>query len=379
VTPSPTPPPTATPRPTAGPGLGTLLETPQALYLEADIDGAAAAYEGLQELYPQAVEPFLGLATIAQREGDEDAALAFLEDARQIDPDNREVLRRLATLYDKRGEYEALLSVYQSLIALEPTNAELPIAAGRAAARLGDAEATIEALKAAQQQNPLIAFAWTNSAAAAIAEREYQAAVDIATAGLDAHPDAAGLYNQRGLAYLSLLEPSPALADFQAAAENDPFNTTARLWAGRVLYDQGEYEAAFEASDAAAELGVVSGITGAEEGYLAAADAAAALAESDIDAAFSYMAERVFDYGSQNGLLLGYARIDLARGSTDLAINRLNALVLREYTPALYWRAVAHLANGDEAVAVEDLEAFIELTGTGPLAEAARALLAEVE
>ncbi|NDJ34917.1 MAG: tetratricopeptide repeat protein [Chloroflexi bacterium] len=379
ATPTPTPTATATPTPTAtpGPGLDDLLATPQALYTEALLDEAREAYEVLIDLYPDRAAPHLGLATIAQRLGDEETALDHLEDAVEAEPGNLEALQRLARVLDRRGDYDDLLAVYDQMVAAAPEDENVLVARAIVHARLGDADAAVADLRAAVDIDPTVEFAWLNAAGAAYSARAYADAVRIATAGLERIPDDTGLLLQRGLAHLSLFDYEAALADFDAVLAEDDLTAPAHLWRGRTLLAMGEPLDAAESLQQAAELGVLGGLASTQSGYEAMADAADALAQNDPDEAFSYLAQRVFDYGSLDQLLLGYARVDLRRGSTDNAIRRLDALVANGHTPALYWRAIALLQEGNDAAAADDLEAFLDVETFGPLAESARALLDE--
>ena len=113
--------------------------------------------------------------------------------------------------------------------------------------------------------------------------------------------------------------------------------------------------------------------------FEAVSDIASALALHDPQAGFRYMAGFVFEYGSLDIFLLGYARIDLIRDNPNLALNRLDALVNSGYTSALYWRGVTHIDLENLESASEDLEAYLSLYPVGPQSEHARTLLDELQ
>lgn len=375
ATPSPTPTPTLTPSPTPGPSLEELIQTPVALAASADLAGASVAYAALNQLYPNRAEPLLGLAAIAQRQGDQEAALAYLRAATEADPASLEALRQLALLLEQRQEYAELTAVYERMIELTPDDPNLLVAQATVLARLGQADSAVASLQAAQALDPYRQYAWLNVTAAASGSRQYEAAITIATAGLEAHPDSVSLLVTRGLAYFSVGQIERALADFDSALALDSRSVTANLWKGRALVALGRYEEAVPILQQAGELGVQSGVSGVNEGYEAMADAADAIARSDPQAAFSYLAEQVVRYGSRDPLLLGYGRVRWRQGSLSLALNYMDSLVQAGYIPALYWRAAIYADQRQNELAIADLRAYLNVRTSGPEAEAARALL----
>lgn len=372
---TPTPTATFTPSPTPGPDLDTLLQTPDALVRAVQLDEALAAYEEIARLYPGSADPRLRQATLSRRENDLDAALDYLNLAVEADPHSSEALRQLALLLEQLGEYETLVGVYTRMLDLTPNDADLFVARAIIYARLAEAARAIADLEAAQSLDPYRGYAWLNVAAAAAGSRQYQVAIDIASTGLATHPESTNLLLERGLAYLSLDEVEPALADFEVVIALDDLNYTAYHWRGLTLAEQGRHEEAIADLQRAAELGVLSGIAGVNEGYEAMADAADVIARSDPQAAFAYLARQVFEYGSRDPLLLGYARIDWRRGNVQLALSRLNNLVGADYTPALYWRAQVYAETGQMQEAAGDLAAYLAVRRSGPYAESARRLL----
>ncbi len=383
VPPSPTatasPTATHTPRPTPGPGLSELLGTPHALAAAAQLDQAKDAYRDLADLYPHRAEPWLGLAGIALREGDSDAALRYFESAVEADSASREAYSQWALLLEQLGQYDEALSIYDRMVQQFPDQADLLIARATAAARVGRANEAVSDLQAAQQLDPYIHFAWLNAAAAASGSRYYGAAVEIASAGLNAHPESVSLHIERGLALLSQGDERAALEDFDAAIELNEMSYVAFLWRGRALARLGQTDDAIADLQHAGEVGVQVGVASASQVYEAMADAADLLAGSGkVEEAFSYLADQVIRHGSQDALLMGYARVDWRRGNTELALGRLAGLVRDGYIPALYWRAVVLAEEGDEAQARNDLYAFLAVRRSGPQVEEARALVQQL-
>lgn len=355
------------------------MQTPAALAANADLEAAVESYLALHDLYPEEAEPLLAVAVIARNAGDLDGAEAYLRAAAQVEPDNLDVLGQLALLLDQQQAYDDLIDVYGQMLALTPDDADLYVARAMIHSRLGDSEAALDDLQAAQKIDPSRGYAFLNAAAAASGQRDYLSATEIASAGLAADPESVSLLLRRGLDWLALGDSEAALDDFDAALELDDLNVGGYLWRGRTLMRLGRYEDALPDLQRAAELGVQSGVSNVNLGYEAMADAAEVLAHSDPQAAFAYLAEQVFDFGSRDAILLGYARVDWRRGSPDLALGRLNNLVDRDYVPALYWRAVILAEQGDNAAAVDDLNAYLEIRRSGPEAEWAYDLLATLE
>ncbi len=374
--PTPTPTPSATPSPTPGPGLDDLLLTPAALYLNADLDGAAAAYEALATLYPQRADPLLGLAAVALRRGEFEAALGYLQRATAAEPASTEAWRQYAALLEQQARFEEAADAYGHLIALLPDDPNLYVARAMALARLGRHGEAIADLRTAQSLDPYREHAWLNTAGAAYGARQYASAVAIASAGLEAYPQSVGLLILRGQAHLSLQEAQAALADFDAALRLDDRSPIAHRWRGEALVALGRTEEAIAALQRAGELGVQGGTLGTTEGYEAMARAAGLMAQSDPQAAYEYLAAQVIRYGQPPPLLFGYALIERARGNDQAALGRLNSLIeLYSYTPAYLERAHILAAADEREAAIADLLAYLNAQQVGPYAEAARALL----
>jgi len=375
ATAAPTETPAPTPTRTPDPMLDSLLATPLADYANARLEESAAGYESLVRSYPDRVEPLLGLAAIAARQDDFEGALGYVQRATEAEPSNVEAWRQFAVLLDQAGNIEGLVNAYSALIALEPDNPDLYVARAITYAREGQAESAVADLQAATSLDPYRRYAWLNAAAAASGARSYDTAIAIASAGLGLYPDATGLLLERGTAHLSLNDPGAALTDFDAAIARNPRLMQAHLWRGRNLADRDERVAALEALERAASLGIESGVATTTLGLEAMADYADVLARDDPGAAFQYLANQVFQFGSRDPLLMGYARIDWRRGSTPQGSDRLEGLIKNGYVPAMYWRGVMLAETGDEAGAAENLRMFIETRRFGPQVEAAQRLL----
>jgi tetratricopeptide (TPR) repeat protein len=370
-----TPTPSRTPTPTRGPGLDTLVKTPLALAAAADLEGAQSAYDDLATLYPGRAEPLLGLSAIAQRQGDWKAALDYLESAVEVDPSNQEALRQWTLLLEQQGDYASLVKVYDRMVQLTGDNPDLLVARAMAEARLGQAEAAVDDLQAAQALDPYREYAWINVAGAASGARQYESSTQIASAGMEAAPESAGLLMERGLAYLSLGLTEPAIEDFDAVIKADSSRYDAYHWRGRALTALERYDDAATDLETAADLGVHSGAAGVNQAYESMAYAADAMARSDVNAAFTYLKEKVFQYGSRDALMLGYGLVRWRQGSVPLALDYLDSLVNAGYVPALYWRGALYAEQGETLDAVADLRAFLAIRRFGPDVESARALL----
>jgi tetratricopeptide (TPR) repeat protein len=377
ATPSATPTATVTATPTPGPSLEELMGTPNALAAAANLEAASVAFSDLVDLYPNRAEPWLGLAGLAQRQGDLAQAHDYLVAAFDADPTNQDSNRQLALLLELLGRYEEASEVYFRMIALDPDNPNLYIARAIAYARTNHSAEAIADLQSAQALDPYLQYAWLNVAAAASGQRHYQAAEQIAAAGLAAHPESVGLYLARGLARLSLDLPEEALEDFTAATEINELSYTAFHWRGRALAALGRVEDAIADLQRAGELGILTGVEGVNEGYEAMADAADLMAQTGrVDEAYAYIADQVISHGSQDALMLAYARIEYRRGNTELALGRLTALMRDGYMPAFYWRGVINSEDGNREDAIDDLSSYLLVQRSGPDAEAARDALA---
>jgi len=374
LTPTPTHTPTITPSPTAtpGPGLDDLLVTPNALAAANHLDDALVYYSDLATLYPHSPQPLLLMAGVAQRQNDVESANKYFEAATVIDPSNRDSLRLWAIFLEQQGQYAALADVYDRMVALDPDDPDLRVARAMANARLGDSQAATADLSTAMALDPNREYAWLNVAGAASGARRYQTAIDVASAGLNSYPESSGLLMTRGLANLSLKQIDTALADFKAAAAAEPSNALALHWQGRSLIAQGKFAEAAAILQRAADLGQASGVDGVNLSYESMSYAADALARSDIDSAFEYLAKQVIQHGSRDGLLMGYGLVRWRQGNIPLAVSRFNGLVDTGFVPALFWRGMLLADQGQNAKAVADLKAFLALRFSGPDVESAR-------
>ncbi len=373
VTPSLTPTPSATP----GPDLAELLQAPQADYANAELDAAREGYEAIQQIYPDEAAPWLGLAEVASRQGQPDEALDYLRAALEVDPYNPEALNALAVALealDVPAAYDQLVEVYGALLVVEPDNAGVREARAVIQARQGDAEGAVETLSDGGTRS-----AWERAAQAAYSQRCYAGAATIASAGFDVYDDDPALVLTSALAYLAADDMERGLTELDRLLLVDEANVAGWYWRGRTLARYGAAGRAMADLDTAIEIGTRSGLIETPLALAAINEKAALIARDDVESAFSYVAGLVFEYGSQDALLLAYTRIDWARDSRDLALGRLDVLVRDGYAPALYQRALYLLEEDEVDAALADLTAYVEAEPFGPVAEEARRLIARYE
>lgn len=378
-TPTLTPAPTTVPTATPGPGLAELLQTPQAQYTGADLEGAAQSYEQLATLYPHRAEPWIGQAAVAQRTGDVEAALAYLEEAVAADPGSFEAWHQLGVLYEQREDYEQAARVYGAMLQIAPADPDLYLARAMALARLGDGQAAAQDLMQAQSLDPNREYAWLNVAGAAYGSRAYETTIEVLSAGIGAYPAAAGLRVLRGQAYMATGNAEAALADFDAAVQADDGNLSAHYWRGMALDALGRAEEAVASFDRAGELGVAPGAGGLTAGFEAMAQAARVMARTDANAAYAYLQEKAITHGQPPPILFGYALIEYERGNRSAALDTLNRLIdLSSYLPAYYWRGKINAELGNTAPARDDLRAYLNGQPAGPQSEDAYGILASI-
>lgn len=379
ATPQPTATATPSPSPTAGPDLATLLQTPAAMYTAADLDAAHAAYEELSTLYPDQAEPWLGLASLAIRNGDEPGALELVRSAATAEPASFEAWQQMAVLLEHARAYDQAAEAYAQMIALVPDDPDLYVSRALIAARLGDGDQAVADMTQAQALDPYREYAWLNVAGAAFDGRHYDAAAAIAAAGLESYPESPELYVLQGEAHLASGDAEAALTALDAATAANPQSALALRWRAEALDALGRTDEAAEAFQQAGDLGVETGGSGRTEGLEAMARAAQLIARTDPDTAFAYLQEKSVRFGQPLEILWGYALIDLERGDTGNALNRLNSLVDNfGYTPASFDRGMLHASEGRADQAIDDLQAYLSTHSAGPKAEAARAQLEEL-
>jgi tetratricopeptide (TPR) repeat protein len=249
-------------------------------------------------------------------------------------PANSPVLEKFAVLVEQgqnlydAGDYEASLQVFNDAVRVLPDSPVGYDARGTIYAEMGDFE---------------------------LAMADYNQAIEI-------YPGFAQSYYNRGRLYERLGQHEAALADLRKTVELDgDFDYLAYGLIGTILYNQGQYEPAIEAFDAAIAFNGLYGDTHYFKGE------ALARLERYEEAITSYQTaiERFPNYADA---YRGSGHAFLKINQFDQALEALEqAVTFSPNAPEPYLHlAVVHLALGDDAAAQSELEQGITLAGELP-------------
>ena len=87
---------------------------------ERQWDRSAAAYRKAAELNPKAVEPRLGLASVALAQGKDEEAITHLQAALQQQPGNPLAVLLIAGVYDRLARYDQAITVFEAAVKADP-------------------------------------------------------------------------------------------------------------------------------------------------------------------------------------------------------------------------------------------------------------------
>ena len=280
-------------------------------------------------------------------------------------------------------------------------------AAANAVSAAADAVSAIDSSSITEEAKE-VAFALLEDARTSVDEGEYEAALQLFEAAIEADPTAVAAYNERGLVYYWQGEYAQAITDFSVAIELDPLNEQALANRGSALVEQGLYEEALIDFDAALVLDPAYSRVYAERADLyysldvydlSLADYALAI-EFDPDNPYLYIdrglvnysigeyEDEIADYTSAIRLDPEYSRAYYYRaltyedlGMMDEALADYSEVVALEPddSGAYYDRAILHQAVGNNAEAAADFERYLELEPEATNRADVEALISELQ
>ncbi|MBI5582531.1 MAG: tetratricopeptide repeat protein [Deltaproteobacteria bacterium] len=176
-----------------------------------DLRAAVAEFEQVLKADPQNYMALYNLGLIALRQEDPARARAYFEQAREADEDHFEVHYRLGKLYRDAGLIDQSLDCFRRAQELRPEKTFIQRYLGEAWLKKGDWDQALSYFKGAVKTNPRDAYS----------------------------------LNQLGALYLLKEINRPvALSIFRTCTEMEPGNALFRLWHGRALLQDRDYEAA---------------------------------------------------------------------------------------------------------------------------------------
>ncbi len=190
---------------------------------------------------PELIEQALDLAARAISE-------ERVQDARQIldrilisVPDHPEgrLLRAEADLAS--GDIAKAVAAFQAVVEVEEVRTRALQGKGISLLLIGDAETGVRSLQEAVAEGPHLWRAWSALGVHYDGQQDWTAAANAYDAAVDAKPDAALIYNNRGFHYLLQRRVPAAIADFSRALELNPDFEPAELNLRIALAWAGEY------------------------------------------------------------------------------------------------------------------------------------------
>ena len=196
--------------------------------------------------HPQAVEPALLLLAHYLRQGKQERSLDIARELAMAHPRHPIVLRAVAQTHVQAGDYETVVSTLRSLVEVSPQSAEAHYLLGAAQLKqnqVGDARISLSQAIGLQPDYPAAQFAL---ARIDISEKEYDAALKLATDLAQAHTDASFADELRGDVAAARQAPIEASEAYALA-----YRKTASAQLARKLYQSrlqtGDTESALAA------------------------------------------------------------------------------------------------------------------------------------
>ncbi len=223
-------------------------------------------YERAIELYRQALEhhrddrgravTWHNLGDVYRAVGRTDDALAAYQQAIKLDPRHPVYHNSLGDLYALLERDEEAVATYRQAVALNPDYTLAYNSLAGVYSRLGRDEEALAAYQRVIALTPDNAWAYNNLGFIYAKGGQYEAAISCYRQALERHPQTEGQavsWNNLGSAYEALGQTAEALAAYRRASELAPGYPWPAYHLGRLLKQQGEYEAALAAFQQALE------------------------------------------------------------------------------------------------------------------------------
>ncbi len=168
-----------------------------------------------------------------------ECAISSFEKALQLGPPSWESQYSLGLALITNGQEFEAVSHLQEALRLDPDNANISMALGSAFVRLHDSERAIDQYRLVLKANPESVHALTAMSRELIAERRYNAAINLLQRSNDI--EARRLLAE---AYTKNDDPEKAGRTLQSIVSSNPDDIQAHIDLGEVLQRQGDYESA---------------------------------------------------------------------------------------------------------------------------------------
>jgi len=161
----------------------------QLALVSGDVDGARRRYKAILEQDGKHVNAMIALSELAQREGKTDEAVSWLERARQRNPTALSPRLRLVNLFLSRKQGDKALGVARELEGIKPNNAQVLDALARAQVAAGEPNSAVATYRRLQSLMPKSGQVYHRLAAVQVAAGDLDGARDTLAEGVKVAPD----------------------------------------------------------------------------------------------------------------------------------------------------------------------------------------------
>jgi tetratricopeptide (TPR) repeat protein len=225
-----------------------------ALYAQGDVRRAIACYHKALELDPKYAHAHNNLGVALKAQGDLAGAITCFKKALDLDPKYAEAHNSLGTALYAQGDYNGAVACYTKAIELNPKLAEAHNHLGVALYDKGDLKGAITCFKRALELDPKYAHAHHNLGLALQAQGDVKGAIVCFTKALELDPKHAKVHNNLGIAVQAQGDVKGGIACYHKALELDPKYAHAHHNLGLALQAQGDVKGAIACYCKALEL-----------------------------------------------------------------------------------------------------------------------------
>jgi len=332
-----------------------------------DFSGAIAAYRQMILRFPLDTESYWRLGRLLRGEGQLDEAIAVLKDGLAVDPNSGPIYNVLGTIMSTQGLHPEAIAAHERYVAIAPNEPNAYDSLGLSLQWAGDHDRAIEQFEKALAIDPNFEIALIHLANTRVRMGQYNAAIELVlryVADAESEPEKA-----RGHAFLAyLFERKGRLKESEQAAEAAFSNHAETAWPAYLAAIKNGRKAR------AAELEkfVLGPITYVDRGsrpnprFDLFQRATIAMNQGRTDEAIALFREAIghapptWNYIDFEGCL-GEAFLELGRPDEAIAEFERVLAINPNYPLARYHLAEAHRMKGQQAEAVANYRAFLEI------------------
>jgi tetratricopeptide (TPR) repeat protein len=175
-----------------------------------------------------------------EKERQFDKAIYIFQHLLEIKSDDSKVRARIASLQLKADHPQDAITTLQPLLQDRPPTAVAELASDAYEAG-GNTAMAVSILKQAMLQDPESIDLYIDFAGIALDHGSFAVGIAMMNLGLEAHPNAAALYLERGILYVQIADYEKAEADFDKASVLDPHQSLSGVAQGKAAEQTGDY------------------------------------------------------------------------------------------------------------------------------------------